>query len=119
MESMRIVALEGMEFFAYHGYYAEEQKTGNKYSVDIRVTSRIDATTPNDALDTTINYEVLYQLTSAAMKQPTQLLEQIARQILSGIRDRYPDIQQAEVAVSKFNPPIGGVCTKATVTLIG
>ena len=26
------IALEGMEFFAYHGHFDEEQKIGNKYS---------------------------------------------------------------------------------------
>ncbi|RZK29989.1 MAG: dihydroneopterin aldolase, partial [Hymenobacter sp.] len=29
------IALEGLEFFAFHGYYDEEQKIGNKYGVDI------------------------------------------------------------------------------------
>ena len=28
------VALEGIEFFSYHGYYEEEQKLGNKYEVN-------------------------------------------------------------------------------------
>ena len=30
-----VSALVGLEFFAYHGFYDEEQKMGNKYAVDI------------------------------------------------------------------------------------
>ena len=29
------VSLEGMEFYARHGYYEEERVIGNKYSVDV------------------------------------------------------------------------------------
>lgn len=31
------ISLEGLEFFAYHGFYDEEQKVGNKYSLDITI----------------------------------------------------------------------------------
>jgi dihydroneopterin aldolase len=31
------ITLEGLEFFAFHGYYDEEQKIGNKYGVDITI----------------------------------------------------------------------------------
>jgi dihydroneopterin aldolase len=31
------ITLEGMEFFAHHGYYQEEQKIGNKFAVDIMI----------------------------------------------------------------------------------
>ena len=31
------IALEGMEFFAFHGYYDEEQKIGNKYGIDLYI----------------------------------------------------------------------------------
>jgi dihydroneopterin aldolase len=53
------------------------------------------------------------------MKIKARLLEHIAQLIISNVRERYPNIEKVEVSVSKFNPPIGGVCTRAKVTLVG
>ena len=32
------IELKGLRFFAYHGLYAEEQKTGNEFEIDLFVT---------------------------------------------------------------------------------
>lgn len=114
---MGTIALEGLEFFSYHGFYDEEQKIGNKYSVDIIVTADFSEAARRDRLSATVNYEDLYQITATVMQQPARLLEHIAHRIIEEIRFKYPDLQSVEVSVSKFNPPIGGVCHRAKITL--
>lgn len=114
---MGTIALEGLEFFSYHGFYDEEQKIGNKYSVDIIVTADFSEAARRDRLSATVNYEDLYRITAAVMRQPARLLEHIAHQIIQEIRTKYADLQAVEVSVSKFNPPIGGVCHRAKITL--
>ncbi|GAB3575905.1 dihydroneopterin aldolase [Spirosoma luteolum] len=116
---MGTITLEGLEFFSYHGYYDEEQKIGNKYSVDIVVTADFQEAAQRDRLSATVNYEHLYQITTEVMKQPARLLEHLAHGIIQGIRAQYPDLIAVEVSVSKFNPPIGGVCHRARITLKG
>lgn len=116
---MGTITLEGLEFFSYHGYYDEEQKIGNKYSVDIVVTADFAEAAERDRLSATVNYEHLYQITKAVMQQPARLLEHIAYGIIQGIRQQYPMLDAVEVSVSKFNPPIGGVCHRARITLQG
>ena len=56
------VALEGIEFFAYHGYYEEQRKIGNKYEVNIEITSDLSEAAKSDSLSGTINYEILYKI---------------------------------------------------------
>ena len=112
------VALEGMEFFAYHGYYDEEQKMGNKYSVDVAVETDLTAAAQHDALSETVNYELLYKIISLAMGQPTRLLETLNLIIIREVFKRFPAVDRVEVNLSKFNPPIGGVCRQARVTMI-
>ena len=34
---MITIAIQGAEFFAFHGFYAEEQKLGTKFIVDVEV----------------------------------------------------------------------------------
>ncbi len=111
------VALEGMEFFAYHGYYDEEQKMGNKYSVDVTVETDLTAAAQRDALAETINYEQLYKIISGVMGRPSRLLESLNLLIIRQVFQRFPKAERVEVSMSKFNPPIGGVCRQARVTI--
>ncbi len=114
---MGTIALEGLEFFSYHGFYDEEQKIGNKYSVDIIVTADFSEAARRDRLSATVNYEALYKITAGVMLRPARLLEHIAHSIIVEVRQEYPDVDTVEVSVSKFNPPIGGVCHRAKITL--
>jgi 7,8-dihydroneopterin aldolase/epimerase/oxygenase len=111
------ISLEGLEFFAYHGFYDEEQKIGNKYAVDIIVYADFSEAARRDKLSATVNYEELYKITAAVMQRPARLLEHIAHNLITDIKKRYPSVDSVEVSVSKFNPPIGGVCHRARITL--
>ena len=114
---MDIVSLEGLEFFAYHGYYQEEQKVGNKYAVDIKVGADFHRAAQDDSLAETVNYELLYKVIEAQMKIRSRLLENIGERIVNVVFDTFEQIQKVEISVSKFNPPIGGVCNRAKITL--
>lgn len=116
---MGLIALEGLEFFAYHGFYEEEQKVGNKYSVDITVETSLQKAAEEDKLSETVNYEDLYGIVASVMSGKSKLLEHIAFQIIEEVRLLYPFIEKVVVSVSKYNPPIGGVCNKAKITLEG
>jgi dihydroneopterin aldolase len=111
------IALEGMEFFAFHGYYDEEQKIGNKYGVDLHLKTDLHAAGTSDKLAETVNYEVLYRLVLAEMQLPARLLEHLAHRILDRIMNEFPQVRRGQVSISKFNPPLGGICHRARVTL--
>jgi dihydroneopterin aldolase len=113
------ISLEGLEFFAYHGYYPEEQRIGNKYALDITINTDFIEAAVKDKLSATVNYETLYQIAAKVMQEPAKLLEHIGFKVIASVREHYPDVQKVTVRVSKFNPPIGGVCTRATITMEG
>lgn len=119
LDKMGTIALEGLEFFAYHGFFEEERKIGNKYGVDIIVQTEFDDAAETDNLDLTVNYVVLYQITEKVMQESAKLLEHIGLRIIEEIRVVYPRVELITVKVSKFNPPIGGICTKAQITIHG
>ncbi len=112
------IALEGLEFFAFHGYYDEEQKIGNKYGVDLHLKTDLHAAGASDKLAETVNYEVLYRVTLEEMQRPARLLEHLAHRILDRVMAEFPQVRRAQVSVSKFNPPLGGICHRARVTLV-
>jgi dihydroneopterin aldolase len=113
------IALEGLEFFAYHGFFEEEQKMGNKYALDITIDADFSKAAQQDKLSLTVNYSTLYQIALKVMQEPSRLLEHIGFRVIEQIRVHYPDVAKVTVRVSKFNPPIGGVCTRAVITMEG
>lgn len=114
---MGLVSLKGLEFFAYHGYYDEEQKVGNKYSVDVTVRADLKTAAVKDALSQTVNYEALYKIVKDNMQIRSRLLEHIGYEIIQSVFQEFLQVQWVEVSIAKFNPPIGGVCREARVTL--
>lgn len=111
------IALEGMEFFAFHGYYDEEQKIGNKYGVDLYINTDLQAAGTSDNLHQTVNYEVLYRVVAEEMRAPARLLEHVGHRVMDRVLEEFPHIDAVKVKVSKFNPPLGGICHRARVTL--
>lgn len=112
------VALEGLDFFGYHGYYEEEGEKGNWFKVDLKTTTIVKSPSllRSDELGNTINYEVLYSIVQQEMEIRVKLLETVAYKILERVKS-YPHVAHAEVSVTKLNPPIGGDCKSAKVTL--
>jgi dihydroneopterin aldolase len=111
------VALEGLEFHAYHGVYPHERSSGNKFEVDIDVETEFQDTAFQDDLSGTINYEDLYSLVKNEMEKPSKLLETVGHAIAEKILQLFNSAINVEVKISKFNPPIGGVCKKASVVV--
>ena len=111
------IALEGMEFFAFHGFYDEEQKIGNKYGVDLYIETNLHAAAASDELHQTVNYETLYNIVLEQMKEPARLLEHIGYRITEKIRLQFPAVKKIKVNIYKFNPPLGGICNRAMITL--
>lgn len=111
------ISLEGLEFFAYHGFYKEERKIGNKYHVDLTVEADLREAAKRDKLSFTIDYETLYKIIQQEMQKPSKLLEHIAQQVIMQIYEHFPEVNSIEVSVAKYNPPVGGVCKWAKVTL--
>ena len=111
------VALEGLEFHAYHGVYPQERSSGNKFEVDVSVETEFMETAFKDDLSGTINYEDLYALVKMEMDKPSKLLETVGHAIAEKILKTFTSAINVEVKISKFNPPIGGVCRKASVVV--
>ena len=109
--------MEGLEFHAYHGVYAHERSSGNKFEVDITVETKMNHKVLEDDLSGTINYELLYAVVKFEMEKPSKLLETVGHAIAGQVLHSFQDALSVEIKISKFNPPIGGVCKKATVTV--
>lgn len=112
------VSLEGLEFHAYHGVYPHERESGNWFEVDIVVETDFREAAVRDELTGTVNYETLFQIVKAEMERPSKLLETVVEKIADSVLEQLPAADSVEVRLSKINPPIGGKCRKATVSVL-
>jgi len=112
------IALEGLEFHAFHGVYPHERESGNWFEVDIAVDTDFTEAAEHDDLMGTINYETLFRIVKEEMAKPSKLLETVAGKIADDVLKALPAAKAVELKISKLNPPIGGKCRRATVSLI-
>ena len=111
------IVLEGLKFHAYHGYYEEEKRKGNTFIVDVEIEADLSKAGASDRLEDTLDYEEIYNLIREEMNLPSNLLEHVAQRILTKIIKYYKEIKYLEISLSKLNPPIGGKCKTAKITL--
>ena len=111
------ISLEGLEFHAYHGVYPHERDSGNWFEVDISVETDFTAGAEKDELAGTVNYEVLFRIVKEEMERPSKLLETVTAKIVETVFRELSMVRAVEVKLSKINPPIGGKCRMATVSL--
>ena len=149
---MATIALEGMRFFAYHGYYEEERILGNEFILDVYVNTETILTKFVDDLHadldeveeilkgadmtlkdidvkrgkkpekdkhrpTTVNYETVYLLCQAEMRESTLLLETLVENIADRIIDYFDNVEGILVRLKKRTPPLGGRVDNAWVMI--
>lgn len=112
-----MISIEGMEFFAYHGHFKEEQVIGTRFMVDLFIEVDTTMAELSDNLNDTVNYLTVYETVKQEMQQKSHLLEHVAKRILKAVLSRFPEITEATVKIAKLNPPLGGKIDRVCVTL--
>jgi len=137
---MAIIALEGMHFRAPHGFYPEENVTGNDFMLDVYVeadttlaakTDKLyeepEEDAEEDAPPLSVNYETIYLLCESEMRKPvSKLLENVVQRIVLRLHRQFTFEQDEEqislirgvrVRLRKLNPPLGGKVDAAFVEM--
>jgi dihydroneopterin aldolase len=114
---MGVIEIEGMEFYAYHGHFAEEQVVGNRFNVDLTLRTDCVKAAKSDDLADALDYQALYLIVKEEMQIKSHLLEHVAGRILDRLYEGYKSIQHVKVKISKLNPPMGGQIEKVSVTM--
>jgi dihydroneopterin aldolase len=105
---MITIALQGAEFFAYHGFYPEEQKLGCRFLVDIACwfcteTDRWKKMNLMKLLTTKS-----YIIACEEMKQTRMLIETVGQAIVDSIVKQDIRLQKLAGGIKKLNPPLQG-----------
>ena len=116
IEAMKITPHE-MRFYAYHGVFAQEQRVGNHFIVELSFWADIAESLHQDELEETISYADVYEIIKAEMAIPSRLLEHVVGRISERLFATFPRMQRIALTLSKCNPPFPGEVHSAAVTL--
>ncbi|WP_430410983.1 dihydroneopterin aldolase [Kordia sp.] len=115
---MGIVRVTNCKVYAYHGCLVEESKIGSEYSVDVSVKADLQPSAKSDNLLETVDYVHVNKIIKEEMAIRSELLEHVAKRILDRIFVEITIAEEATVAVSKINPPIGGNVEMVTIEML-
>lgn len=114
---MSRITLNGMRFYAFHGCFAEEQKIGTYFTVDVAFETNTSRAQRSDDIADTVSYLDVYHTVKREMMIPSHLLEHVGDRIGEALLEEYPAIESVCVSVSKMNPPLGGQLDSVTVEI--
>jgi len=112
------IFLEGVSFRGFHGVYAEERRSGQRFEVDLELLSCCVAAGASDQLADTVDYAALAQIIlDVGTGRSFNLLEALAAALADAVLERHP---QAEVrlTVRKFPRSLPGSPRAAGVRIV-
>jgi dihydroneopterin aldolase len=108
------IFLEGMDFYAYHGAYKEENLLGQRFIVDIEIECDFPF---EDDLKYTVDYTEIYKKTKDIVENfKFKLIETLAIEIGKRVLED-KKIKKVLVRVEKPSPPIKGILDKVGVQI--
>lgn len=102
---MITVELKQLRFFAYHGLYPEERKTGNEFEVQLAVSYEAENEVIS-GIHSTIDYTSLYSIIKEQFDTPVDLLETLITNIAGEIKTAFPQSKKINISISKPHPPV-------------
>jgi dihydroneopterin aldolase len=105
-----IIRIKNAVFYAYHGALEEEQNIGGKFSADVDMYLDFSLAAEKDDLNSTINYNDVYQFINKIVNEKKYyLIETIATIISEKLLENFPIVQKVIVKVRKNSVPVGGL----------
>ncbi|WP_027218952.1 2-amino-4-hydroxy-6-hydroxymethyldihydropteridine diphosphokinase [Butyrivibrio fibrisolvens] len=102
------ITIKGLEVFANHGVYPEENSLGQKFVVNAVLYVDTRAAGLSDDLDLSVNYgTVCHQITDFLTANTYKLIERVAEELARHILINNPLVHEIDVEIEKPGAPIG------------
>lgn len=114
---MGVLSINGMRFYAFHGYFPQEQLCGGWFTVNVSVEVDMTLAGKSDELEETVNYGLIWDIAKEEMATPSKLIEEVATRILNRVRN-LAGAGKTTVMLLKNAPPIKGSTASTMVKLV-
>ncbi len=114
---MSRIYLENVKIYAYHGVLPEENSIGTYYILNAELHTDLWKAAGSDDLNDTVSYADINEIIHTEMEIKSKLLEHVAGRIISGIHDKFPQIDYIKLKITKTAPPMIGEMQGAGIEL--
>ncbi len=103
------IRLKNITFYAHHGYYQAERELGQKFEVDIEITTDLSEPALEDDLKKTMDYRKIFQIAKETFEENEfHLIETIAERMATRILN-VNNVQAVRIWVRKPHVPLSGL----------
>ena len=102
------IRIEGLEVFANHGVYEEENKLGQKFVVSVTLYADLRHAGESDELEDTIDYDAVCHTIDSYLREHTfKLIEAAAEGLADELLGEFPQVFGVSVKLEKPWAPVG------------
>lgn len=103
------IHLKGMAFYGYHGHHPEENALGQRFLVDLVLSSDVSEAAATDSLAAAVDYVRVYNICRGVVEQErVKLLETLGLRIMDAILRECTRVERVEILIKKPAAPIPG-----------
>lgn len=112
------IILRDLGFYGFHGLFAEEERLGQRFFVDLECGVDLTAPGETDAIGHTVSYADIYDVVKATFEtKRTKLIEALGQNIVTALFERFGDINWIIIRIRKPEAPIAMVRGEAAIEL--
>lgn len=112
------IKISGLEVYANHGVFPEENKLGQKFVISIKMCLDLSKASENDDLKQSVDYgEICGRVTQFTQNNTFKLIETLAYGITENLLDNYRLLTSVETTVEKPWAPVGLPLDTVSVTV--
>lgn len=103
------VKLNGLMFYGYHGLFPEENKLGQRFTVDLELLTDLKPSGRSDDMNDSIDYGEAYQVVQKVVEgEARNLVEAVADEVAHSLFEAFEKLDAVKVYIDKPGPPIPG-----------
>jgi 7,8-dihydroneopterin aldolase/epimerase/oxygenase len=112
------IFVSGLLIHAHHGVMAHEEKVGQRFVIDLELTTDLATASRSDKLADTVNYGAIVDTTTEVFTQRSyRLIEAAAGAVADAILAKFVKVSAVRITVRKPHAPIAAIFGDAGVTL--
>ncbi|WP_438278251.1 dihydroneopterin aldolase [Nitrobacter sp.] len=113
------IFIRGLVIHAQHGVMQHETEVGQRFVMDIELSTDLSESSRTDRLADTVSYSSVIATASAAFKDANyKLLERAAGAVANAVLTAFPRVNTIKVTVHKPHAPIAAIFDDVGITLI-
>ena len=111
------ITLKNLELFGYHGYYAEENRLGQRFKITLEALCDLGTAGKSGELDDSVNYVDIYDtLKEVFHGKAYKLLEELSQDIAEACLQRFPIIREITLEIMKPEIAVPVTCDYFSIT---